>query len=129
MLGQVTVYRTNLVLFFRFSSWATYTRDQFLAVYLRVNGGVVTPVSIWGGDMQHPVNGLYGQENGVIMSGTISSDYLYISAGQLPSSEDGYLQGSTAAFIAFVAPALPGETQVIYSANVYIDFNVPIIND
>ncbi|MEX0332380.1 MAG: fibronectin type III domain-containing protein [Puniceicoccaceae bacterium] len=125
--GRAFEQDANLVLFFRFSSWATYTRDQYIAVYLRVSNGIVTPVSMRGGDMFHPVNGLFGQEDGIVMYGAVLNNQLSIDYGQLPGAEVGVLQGSASAFMAFVAPALVNPTT--YSADVYITFNVPIYTD
>jgi hypothetical protein len=125
--GRAYDQNSNLLLFFRFSSWVTYPRDQYLAVYLNVSNGIVTPVSMWGGDMQHPVNTAYGQENGIVMVGAVLGNQLSISYGQLPGTQAGVLQGSVAAFMAFVAPALVNPTT--YSADVYIDFNIPIYTD
>jgi len=118
------------VLLSRLSTFTTVQRDQFVALYLDINSTSVNPVSMWGGDMVHPANGVFGPEDGIVMntwSGIPSvPPNLYQLGGYMPTNfGPGYLFGHAAGNMFFPTP----DGLIIYGATVDIVFNIPLYND
>lgn len=63
----------NLVVVGMLSSWSTVNRPQFVALYLKLDGQTVTPISMWAGDLADNAplpEGATGQ--GIVMGTTYS---------------------------------------------------------
>ncbi|MDJ0762624.1 MAG: hypothetical protein QNJ97_06500 [Myxococcota bacterium] len=120
---------SDIVLYGRLSSWASYHRSQFFAVYLSFDeqSGQIAPFSMWAGDMDTDVQTPLGDEWGKVMASTQSppslpdglDGYMPGSSGQL-----GYLYGRVVGNVFFVTPS--GTT---YGSSINIEFNMPIHNE